>query len=65
MKTQEAFETPQTMHRLDNPIWHSLSALHAHFAEGDELAKRYPPAVTLLAAMGAPTAAAYASLANT
>ena len=44
MKTQEAFEAPKTMHSLDNPIWNSLSALHAHFAEGDEFAKRYPDA---------------------
>jgi ribosomal protein S18 acetylase RimI-like enzyme len=65
MKTQEAVETPKTMHSLDNPIWNSLSTLHAHFAEGDELAKRYPADVTLLAGMGEPTAAAYASLAKT
>ena len=55
MKTQEAFETPKTMHSLDNPIWNSLSTLHAHFAEGDALAKRYPPEVTLLAGMAEPT----------
>jgi ribosomal protein S18 acetylase RimI-like enzyme len=65
MKTQAAFETAKTMHSLDNPIWHSLSTLHAHFAEGDELAKRYPPEVTLLAAMGEPTVEAYAALAKT
>ena len=65
MKTQEAFETPKTMHSLDNPIWNSLSTLHSHFAEGDELAKRYPPEVTLLAAMGQPTSEAYSSLAKT
>ncbi len=65
MKTQQAFETPKTMHRLDNPIWNSLSTLHAHFAEGDELAKRYPSEVTLLAGMGEPTVESYASLAKT
>jgi ribosomal protein S18 acetylase RimI-like enzyme len=65
MKTQEAFETPTTMHSLDNPIWNSLSTLHSHFAQGDELAKRYPPEVTLLAAMGEPTIESYASLAKT
>ena len=26
---------------LDNPIWNALSTAHAHFAEGDDLAKRY------------------------
>jgi ribosomal protein S18 acetylase RimI-like enzyme len=65
MKTQEAFETPKTMHSLDNPIWNSLSTLHAHFAEGDGFAKRYPPEVTLLAGMAEPTIEAYASLAKT
>ncbi len=65
MKIQEAFETPKTMYSLDNPIWNSLSTLHAHFAEGDALAKRYPPEVTLLAAMAEPNTEAYASLAKT
>jgi ribosomal protein S18 acetylase RimI-like enzyme len=65
MKTQTAVETPKTMHILDNPIWNSLSTLHAHFAEGDDLAKRYPPEVTRLAAMGEPTSEAYSSLAKT
>jgi ribosomal protein S18 acetylase RimI-like enzyme len=65
MKTQEAFETPKTMHSLDNPIWNSLSSLHAHFAEGDGVAQRYPPEVTLLAGMAEPTAEAYTSLAKT
>lgn len=53
------------MHSLDNPIWNSLSTLHGHFAEGDELAKRYPPEVTLLAGMGEPTIESYAALAKT
>jgi ribosomal protein S18 acetylase RimI-like enzyme len=65
MITQTVFETAKTMHILDNPIWHSLLKLHAHFAEGDELAKRYAPDVTLLAAMGEPTSEAYSSLAKT
>jgi len=65
MKTQEALETAKTMHVLDNPIWNSLSTFHTHFAEGDELAKRYPREVTLLAGMVESTAEAYASLAKT
>ncbi|MFY9801646.1 MAG: GNAT family N-acetyltransferase [Candidatus Acidiferrales bacterium] len=56
--------TARQMHALDNPIWNALSTLHAHFAEGDSLAKRYPPAVTTLAAMGAPTREAYSSVAQ-
>jgi ribosomal protein S18 acetylase RimI-like enzyme len=62
---QRQSETAKTMHSLDNPIWHSLSTLHARFAEGDQLSKRYPPEVTLLAAMDEPTSEAYASLAKT
>jgi len=27
---------------FDNPVWKALSTLHASFAEGTELAKRYP-----------------------
>ena len=27
---------------LDNPVWSALSTTHASFAEGDDLAKRYP-----------------------
>lgn len=52
------------MHALDNPIWNSLTTLHAHFAEGGALAKRFPPDVTTLAAMREPTVEAYSSLAQ-
>ncbi len=27
---------------LDNAAWHALSGSHAHFAEGDDLVRRYP-----------------------
>jgi len=52
------------LHALDNPIWHSLTTLHARFAEGGALAKRFPPDVTTLAAMDEPTVGAYKSLAQ-
>lgn len=52
------------MHALDNPIWNALTTLHAHFAEGGTLAKRYPSEVTTLAGMGEPTVEAYSSLAQ-
>lgn len=52
------------MHALDNPIWNSLTSLHARFAEGDALAKRFPPDLTTLAAMREPTVEAYRSLAQ-
>lgn len=49
---------------LDHCIWNSLSSCHVSFAEGDELAKRFPPAVTALAAVREFSAAAFASLAK-
>lgn len=50
------------MHALDHPIWHALSTVHAHFAEGDDLAKRYPVDVSPLAAVREQSPQAYASL---
>lgn len=50
--------------RLDNPVWHALVTAHASFAEGDDLAKRYPPAVTPQAALREESPACYASLAR-
>jgi predicted GNAT family acetyltransferase len=49
---------------LDNPIWHALSTAHAHFAEGDELAKRYPTDIGPLSGMKDQSSPAYRSLAN-
>jgi predicted GNAT family acetyltransferase len=39
------------IHVLDNPIWNGLSTEHASFAVGNDLAKRYPAAVSPLAAV--------------
>jgi predicted GNAT family acetyltransferase len=50
------------MHALDHPIWHALSTVHAHYAEGDDLAKRYPVDVSPLAAVREQSPQAYASL---
>ncbi len=47
---------------LDHPIWHALSTVHANFAEGDDLAKRYPADVSPLAAVREQSPQAYASL---
>ncbi len=38
---------------LANPIWHSLSTLHAELAEGNQLAKRYPRDIGPLSAIPA------------
>jgi GNAT superfamily N-acetyltransferase len=47
---------------LDHCIWNALSSCHVSFAEGDEFAKRYPPAVTALAAVRDFSAESFASL---
>jgi GNAT superfamily N-acetyltransferase len=49
---------------LDNPAWEALTTLHARFAEGDDLAKRYPPAMFQIAAVREPSDEAFRSLAH-
>jgi len=47
---------------LDNPIWNSLSTLHARFAQGGELAKRFHPEIGPLAGLRQQSPEAYAAL---
>jgi len=47
---------------LDNPVWSALSTTHAFFAEGNELAKRYPVDVAPFAATRDQSAESYHSL---
>jgi predicted GNAT family acetyltransferase len=49
---------------LDNPIWSALTTAHARFAEGDGLARRYPPEVTPLAGLREQSPEAYQALAK-
>ncbi len=49
---------------LDNPVWNALSTTHASFAEGNELAKRYPVDVAPFAATRDQSAQSYDSLAQ-
>lgn len=49
---------------LDNPIWHALSTAHAHFTEGDDLAKRYRTDIGPLSGMKDTSLDAYNSLAQ-
>ena len=49
---------------LDNPVWSSLSTTHASFAEGDDLAKRYPVDVAPFAATRDQSRESYHSLAR-
>jgi predicted GNAT family acetyltransferase len=56
--------TAKQTQALDNPIWNALATLHANFAEGGTLARRYPLEVTMLAAMPEPTVEAYDALAK-
>jgi predicted GNAT family acetyltransferase len=52
------------VHPLDHVIWSALTSHHATFAEGGELAKRYPSAVAAFAAVREPTPAAFRELAT-
>src|SRR5713226_1228911 len=49
---------------LDNPAWNALSTTHTSFAEGDNLAKRYPVDVAPFAATLDQSAESYHSLAR-
>jgi predicted GNAT family acetyltransferase len=49
---------------LNNPIWTALTTRQTHWAEGEDLARRFPVAVTALAALKQPTAEAFESLAR-
>ena len=49
---------------LDSPVWNALSTFHASFAEGNEIAKRYPVDVAPLAATHDQSAESYQSLAR-
>jgi len=49
---------------LDNPVWSALSTTHASFAEGDDLAKRYPVDVAPFAATRDQSPESYRSLAR-
>lgn len=52
------------MEMLDHPIWHALSTTHARFAQGNELAKRYPADISPLAAIREQSPQAYSALAE-
>lgn len=49
---------------LNNPIWTALTTRQTQFAEGGDLARRYPVEVTALAALKSPTGEAFESLAR-
>jgi predicted GNAT family acetyltransferase len=52
------------LHPLENLIWHSLSANHMRFAEGNALALRYLPEIGPLAAVREQSPGAYKALAE-
>jgi GNAT superfamily N-acetyltransferase len=49
-------------HCLDNVIWRALTSRNRSFAEGDDLALRYPAPIAPFAAMSERTAASFQSL---
>ncbi|HET9729674.1 MAG TPA: GNAT family N-acetyltransferase, partial [Acidimicrobiia bacterium] len=44
-------DTIAEMEPLDNPIWHALAGPHAAFAQGEALALRYEPDVSVFSAI--------------
>jgi len=50
-------------HILDRPAWNALATVHAAFAEGMPLAKRYFPSIVPFAAMQADTSESIAAIA--
>ncbi len=52
------------MSLLDSPVWNALSTFHASFAEGNEIAKRYPVDVAPLAGPGGVTALSFVTEPN-
>ncbi len=56
---------PDTERQLDNPVWSCLTTRHAHLALGGAKARRYPAAISPIAALpaaGAPNVAALEEL---
>ena len=51
-----------TFDALDNPIWESLTSMHANMARSNGSARRYANQVSPLAAVSKPTSAAYSDL---
>jgi ribosomal protein S18 acetylase RimI-like enzyme len=54
----------KTREVLDNPVWNALCTTQASFAEGGDLAKRYPPEVAPYAATRDLSGASFDSLAR-
>ena len=50
------------MHPLDHPIWSALTTRQQALAEGDMLARRYPPVIGPFAAMADTSAESFAAL---
>jgi ribosomal protein S18 acetylase RimI-like enzyme len=51
-----------TFNALDNPIWESLTSMHANMARSNGSARRYANQVSPLAAVSKPTPAAFSDL---
>jgi predicted GNAT family acetyltransferase len=54
--------TGPPMHPLDHPIWSALTTRQQALAEGDMLARRYPPAIGPFAAMADTSPESFAAL---
>jgi ribosomal protein S18 acetylase RimI-like enzyme len=67
--TEPSDDTPRLIvmdpvHPLDNPAWSALTTHQAHLALGGDRARRYPPRLAPIAALGRPDRAALEELAT-
>jgi ribosomal protein S18 acetylase RimI-like enzyme len=51
-----------SIHPLDHPIWNALTTRQQALAEGDALARRYPPAIAPFAALADTSSESFAAL---
>jgi predicted GNAT family acetyltransferase len=51
-----------SMHPLDHPVWNALTTRQQALAEGEALARRYPPSIAPFAAMADTSAQSFAAL---
>ncbi len=58
----EADPAGEAAPHLDRPVWMALTTQQRHFAEGDALARRFPPEIGPLGAIADGTPASFASL---
>lgn len=62
--TIPSIDTLATMRLLDSPVWSALTGEHAPFAQGNALARRYPPEIAPFGAVADETPECFGALAS-